>query len=143
MGNTVSNQFYRNCQNMNYQNIIDINGAIQCATNLRGLPSNSASPSDLLRFQFPSVPQSHYNGEIINGGFQKIFISNLEQLNIDFPVYVRPNSIVTLTTNALYYEYYVYMEKIRNLLEKNVNPHFIKVLGGVRDTPFENLFRYM
>ena len=61
MGNAISNQFYGNCENLNFHNIIDVNGIVRCATNLKGLASTSASPSDLLLFDFP--PHSHYNGE--------------------------------------------------------------------------------
>jgi len=124
---------------MNFQNVIDINSVINCARNLKGVKSNSASPSDILVFDFS--PNSNYNGESIRGGFQKIFISNFESLYRNNRYLLTKEAVES--TDALYYEYYVYIEKIRNLLEKNVNPHFVKVLGGVRDTSYDNFEKYV
>jgi len=146
MGNNVSTQFFSNCENMNLQNIVDINGIINCAIELEGIKSNSSSPSDLVKFKFPS--NSHYNGEIIKGGFQKIFISNFDNSE------EKKDSIYNLidkytknnikdSINILSYEYYIYMEKIRNLLQQNVTPHLIKVLGGIRETSYTNMFKYI
>jgi len=78
MGATTSNHFFNNCEAMNFQNVVDINKVVRCARNVEGKSSNSASPSDLLLFTFP--PNSTYNGEEIQGGFQKVFISNYTQL---------------------------------------------------------------
>jgi hypothetical protein len=146
MGNTISNQFYKNCQNLNFQNIIDINGSVNCATNLRGQDSNSASPSDLLLFDFPNAPPlgpANYNGEPIYGGFQKIFISNIDELYANYQTLLFNGNDTREETHALYYEYHIYMEKIKKLLDNNINPHYIKTLGGVRDTSIHNLFKFV
>jgi hypothetical protein len=146
MGATTSNDFFNNCEAMNFQNVVDINKVVRCARNVEGKSSNSASPSDLLLFTFP--PYSAYNGEEIQGGFQKVFISNYTQLlplffdemtimgTVDF------NSVET-HINALLYEYYIYIEKVRQITEKNVNPHFIKVLGGAQNASYENMRNFI
>lgn len=147
MGANTSNQFFGNCQAMNFQNVIDINKVVRCAEGLEGKDTNSASPSDLLLFNFP--PNSKYNGEDIRGGFQKIFISNYSKLLTDFPVdmnnFFNPVDINSVKKNidALLYEYYVYMEKVRQITEKNVNPHFIKVLGGAQNASYENMRNFI
>lgn len=145
MGNIVSELFYNNCQNLNLQNIVDINDTVRCATNLKGQGASSPTSSDLLLFDFPDTSPlgpTNYNGEVIYGGFQKIFISNIEKLYN--PELFQRSSLNKLEiTRALYYEYYVYIEKVKNLLDKNVNPHYVKILGGVRDTSFDNLFNFV
>ena len=74
MGNTTSQNFYSNCQNLNMANFLDINGIVNCAIRLNGKSSDSASPSDIILFDF--VPKSNYDGENIFKGFQKIFVTN-------------------------------------------------------------------
>ena len=148
MGVATSNEFFNNCEAMNFHNVVDINKVVRCARNIEGKKSNSASPSDLLLFNFPV--DSTYNGEEIQGGFQKIFISNYPQLLL---VPDNFNSITKLGTidfnrierriNALLYEYYVYIEKIRQITEQNVNPHFIKVLGGAQNASYENMRNFI
>ena len=73
MGNTASQNFYTNCPNLNISNVVDINGIVNCAINVKGLESNSTSPSDTIIFDF--VPGTNYGGEPISKGFQKIFIT--------------------------------------------------------------------
>lgn len=146
MGATTSNQFFENCESMNFHNIVDVNSVVRCARNIQGKSSNSASPSDLLFFNFPE--NSTYNGEEINGGFQKVFISNYSQLLEMHRDEISNLNIVDVNkieryTNALLYEYYVYIEKVRQITEKNVNPHFIKVLGGAQSASYENIRNFI
>ena len=136
MGTTTSKLFFESCRNLNLANIIDINGIIHCASNLKGLASDSASPSDILLFDF--YKGSQYNGEPISKGFQKLFISNIDDLSSTF------NNIPALQqTHALLYEYLIYMYKIRPLTELSVNPHFVKVLGGKLDISTNKMGLYI
>ena len=130
MGNTTSDQFFENCSNLNLYNVIDLNSIVRCAKSLEGKKSNSASPSDILLFNFPK--DSNYNGESIKGGFQKIFIANYPELYKNYFLDITKGRTIQVSKQieALFYEYYIYLEKIRQITEKNVNPHFIKVLGG-------------
>ena len=143
MGNTTSNNFFENCENLNLYNVIDINAVIRCATSLQGKRSNSASPSDLLLFNFER--NSNYNGEPIKGGFQKIFISNYPQLYASHKDEITKIGTVNVAKQieALFYEYYIYLGKVRQLTDKNVNPHFIKVLGGALFSPYNNMKNYI
>jgi hypothetical protein len=146
MGNTASRNFYSNCENLNVANIVNVNGIVNCASNLTGQDSNSTSPSDIILFDF--VPNTNYNGEIITKGFQKLFVSNYDELYSKFPVPVTingkiDNDIYKRKIDILFYEYYIYMDKIKPLVEKNINPHFIKVLGGKLDVSVQNLKRYI
>jgi hypothetical protein len=143
MGNTTSNNFFENCENLNLYNVIDINSAVRCATTLQGKKSNSASPSDLLLFNFQR--NSNYNGEPIKGGFQKIFISNYPQLYASHKDEITKIGTVNVAKQieALFYEYYIYLGKVRQLTEKNVNPHFIKVLGGSLSSSYNNMRNYI
>jgi hypothetical protein len=50
---------------------------------------------------------------------------------------------IEIHVNALLYEYYVYIEKIRQITEKNVNPHFIKVLGGAQNASYQNMRNFI
>ena len=146
MGNTASQNFYSNCSNLNVANVVDVNGIVNCASNLRGQDSNSTSPSDIILFDF--VPNTNYNGELITKGFQKLFVSNYDELvrKFSIPVTINgkiDNNVYKRLFDILLYEYYIYMDKIKPLLEKNVNPHFIKVLGGKIDVSVQNLKRYI
>jgi hypothetical protein len=146
MGVATSNDFFNNCEAMNFHNVINVNDVVRCARNIEGKASNSASPSDLLLFTFPV--DSTYNGEEIEGGFQKIFISNYSDLLVLFFNDLTRNGVVDFNDvethiNALLYEYYVYIEKIRQITEKNVNPHFVKVLGGAQNTSYENMKNFI
>jgi len=146
MGVATSNDFFNNCEAMNFHNVINVNDIVRCARNIEGKASNSASPSDLLLFTFPV--DSTYNGEEIQGGFQKIFISNFSDLLVLFFNDLTRNGLVDFNDvethiNALLYEYYVYIEKVRQITEKNVNPHFIKVLGGAQNTSYQNMRNFI
>lgn len=146
MGNTTSQNFYSNCSNLNVANVVDVNGIVNCASNLRGQDSNSTSPSDIILFDF--FPNTNYNGELITKGFQKLFITNYDELVRKFPNPVTINGKIDenyykRAFDILLYEYYIYMDKIKPLVEKNINPHFIKVLGGKLDVSPQNLKKYI
>lgn len=146
MGNIASQNFYSNCSNLNVANVVDINGIVNCASNLRGQNSDSTSPSDIILFDF--VPNTNYNGELITKGFQKLFVTNYDELVRKYPNPVTNKGIINYNSykrlfDILLYEYYIYMDKIKPLVEKNINPHFIKVLGGNLDVSVQNLKRYI
>lgn len=146
MGLSISNQFYENCEAMNFFNIVDVNSVVRCAVNVQGKSSNSASPSDLLTFNFPI--DSNYNGEPIESGFMKMFVSNYINLLRYHKLEITKNNTIDPSAmykniGALKYEYYIYLEKIRNLTEKNINPHFIKVLGGSLNATYTNMKNFI
>ena len=146
MGLSISNQFYENCEAMNFFNIIDVNSVVRCAINVQGQKSNSASPSDLLTFNFPI--DSNYNGEPIESGFMKMFVSNYINLLRYHKLEITKNNTIDPPTmykniGALKYEFYIYLEKIRNLTEKSINPHFIKVLGGSLNATYTNMKNFI
>ena len=146
MGVATSNDFFNNCEAMNFHNVINVNDIVRCARNIEGKASNSASPSDLLLFTFPV--NSTYNGEEIEGGFQKIFISNYIHLLTTYFNQISRMGVININDvekdiNALLYEYYVLIEKVRQITEKNVNPHFIKVLGGAQNTSYQNMRNFI
>lgn len=146
MGNTASQNFYSNCRNLNVANVVDVNGIVNCASNLKGQDSDSTSPSDIILFDF--VPNTNYNGELITKGFQKLFITNYDELVRKFSIPVTINGKIDenyykRAFDILLYEYYIYMDKIKPLVEKNINPHFIKVLGGNLNVSVQNLKRYI
>ena len=146
MGTTTSSNFYSNCENLNVANITDINGIVSCANNLKGQKSDSASPSDLLLFDFKI--NTNYEGENITKGFQKIFISNYDELISRYNIEMSNNNKIDISDHKkkidiLFYEYYVYLNKIKNLLDRNVNPHFVKVIGGKLDVNYNNMKKYI
>lgn len=146
MGNTASQNFYSNCRNLNVANVVDVNGIVNCASNLKGQDSDSTSPSDIILFDF--VPNTNYNGELITKGFQKLFITNYDELVRKFSIPVTINGKIDenyykRAFDILLYEYYIYMDKIKPLVEKNINPHFIKVLGGNLNVSVQNLKKYI
>jgi hypothetical protein len=136
MGVYTSKQFFEgSCRNLNLANVVDVNGIVHCASHLKGLNSNSASPTDVLLFDFQ--PGTHYNGEPISKGFQKLFISNVDELASTINIASLDESEVLL------YEYYIYLYKIRPLTEHSINPHFVKVLGGKLDIPTDKMINYI
>lgn len=135
MGLTYST-FLRTCDRLDIGNITDVNQVISCKTDgtLIGLPSNSSSPTDIYLFEFKLG--SVYKGEEIIKGVQKIFISEFNS-----PIIQHPQTIIN--SNGIKYEYFIYKMVISQLLHHNINPHFVKFLGGSLDINYNQLLQYL
>ena len=100
-------------------------------SSLKGIKAGSASPTDLYSLTF--TPGTNFQGTPIKKGFQKVFITETAGYNTDFI-----NEIY-----ALLYELEIY-KLVKEMLVKNVNCHFVKVLGGVAGgITFEKLADYI
>jgi hypothetical protein len=126
MGNTLQS-FYRSCNRLNFQNITDVNFIVNCAKNgtLRSIISQSISPSEKYVFDF--VDNAYYDGHKIKHGFQKLFVTSID------------NNIF----NSLIYEYYVNTLIVKPLTDFSINPHFVKYLGGKLNLSFDNIVYYL
>lgn len=159
MGNAASLSF-NSCENLNLENITDVNEIVRCVNILEGVPANSASPTDIYIIQFNN--DTKYNGEPLEFGFQKLFISKIREdifdensKFLDLPDLVMKDSytkdgksfpfqkISFLSSQIIKYEYYIYKLKIAPLIFSNISPHFIKFLGGLTETNYSNIIDYL
>ncbi len=100
-------------------------------SSLKGIKAGSASPTDLYSVTF--IPGTNFQGAPIKKGFQKVFITDTAGYPTDF----------VNESYALLYELEIY-KLVKKLLVKNVNCHFVKVLGGVAGgITFEKLADYI
>lgn len=111
----------------------DINEIVSCVENgtLRGIPADSASPTDVYIFKFR--PNTFYGIEPVQHGFMKIFVSNPVKFYRDFEEEIE----------ALNYEIKVY-ERTKKLIDNNVIGHFVKYFTSLNQpTKFSNLNNFI
>ena len=122
------------CPSLSSENdLVNSTNIVNCIaiSSLKGVKSSSASPTDMYSVEF--IPGTNFQGTPIKKGFQKVFITDTAGFKTDFVKEI----------NALLYELDVY-KIIKELLVKNVNCHFVKVLGGVAGgISFERLADYI
>jgi len=115
-----------NCQELDFN--FSLNRLFGCVSNnsLKGMEGDSASPSDVILFDMNGTK---YNGRVLDKVFCKLFISNIKDLynsalrNPILRIDIEPHE-------AILYEYYIYTIKIKQILDYNINPHFVKVISG-------------
>lgn len=115
----------------------NVNEVVSCVENgtLRGIPADSASPTDVYIFKFK--PNTFYGREPVENGFMKVFVSNVN--NIASPLY----PVFEDEIKALEYEITVY-ERTKKLVDNNVIGHFVKYFTSlIRPTSFENLKKFI
>ena len=111
----------------------NVNEVVSCVENgtLRGLPADSASPTDVFLFKFK--PNTFYGREPVENGFMKIFVSNPSRFA------TRLYKTFDDEVKALEYEITVY-ERTKKLVENNVIGHFVKYFTSLTvPTSFEKL----
>lgn len=145
-----------------YSNIESLS---KCITDVRGFRANSASPSDIYQLTFNNPPGTPNN--LPRTAIMKLFLvndplnflrngaGNLElTLNQTFqpavpgtPVLnntVRMNSPLQRTNyEAQVYELIIYLEKIKKLVDYNICPYFVKVLGGNVNISAQKIWNYV
>ena len=116
------------CAKSNDVTIGDLRTLDNCITKLEGLTSNSASATDIYRIT--TNPNFRYNGEMVTNVFMKVFItSNFKDRYA--------------LSEELLYEFLVYMDKIKKIVNLNICPFFIKVLGGNLRVPSQYLTNFL
>lgn len=91
---------------------------MKCVESVRGLSSNSASPTDTWIVKFK--PGVNYEGKPIDVGFMKIWISP------DYTI----NNFWKSFSIGLDYEKRIYLEVVRRILDYRISPNFVLPLGG-------------
>lgn len=139
----------------------NINDILNCIVNnsLQGVPSTTASPSDILTFDF--VDRTKYKDEKIKSGFMKIFIegftdkSPIGEIDLEAKKILKGsilNSLyneynISLTEiqfmQALNYERYIYENVIKIIQQRDINPHFIKYIGSLSGVSAESLVNFI
>ncbi len=104
-----------------------------CATKVNGIPSESASPTDV--WFVTLQPNTKYGDTIVNGDVSlKIYLNP----NMKFPKF-NGKKIVKDDTKELLYETNVYEHVIGPMLEYKINPHFVIFYGSARNCSFKQL----
>ena len=112
-------------------NICDISN---CIVNVKGMDSNSASPTDTWFLYFKNT---FYKGEKVNEAFLKLFV--------DVDTY-RPLPGYESVEKELYglkYELKIYKDVIRPLIDYNICPNFIKYLASGEKCSYDNLLKFL
>lgn len=141
MGNTQA------CNNLQkYNNVCDM---YNCTREVEGLASRSASDSDTWILKFKNGTK--YDGKNIEAGFLKLWISDtyISYAKSDGAVlWGRTEeeakdikSFKLMGSKSMNYETKVYKDVIRELVDTNVCPNFIKYLGSGRNCSFEDISR--
>jgi len=97
-----------------------------CVKNVKGLKSDSASPTDTWIITFKN--DTTYNDKPINKGFLKIFVNNNNK------TLGKISKIKDIQLSALKYELRIYRDVIRKLVDYRICPNFIKYLDGLDTT---------
>ena len=112
-------------------NLSELNNACyisNCTESVRGLSSNSASPSDtwVLRLK----QGVHYESERITSAFMKFWVSpETAALLSNAPLLAGATTQLN-ALRGLDYELRVYRDVIRPLVDADICPHFIRYLGS-------------
>lgn len=115
----------------------NVNEVVSCVENgtLRGIPADSASPTDVYIFKFK--PNTFYGGDNVENGFMKVFVSNTDRFASASYIHFQDE------IKALEYEITVY-ERTKKLVDSNVIGHFVKYFTSlIRPTSFENLKKFI
>ena len=108
-----------------------------CATKVHGIPSESASPTDI--WFVTLQPNTKYGDTIVTGDVSlKIYLNP----NMKFPKF-NGKKIVKDDTKELLYETDVYEHVIGPMLEYKINPHFVTFYGSTRNCSFKQLLRIL
>ena len=106
------------CNQSNDITIGDLQTLTNCVERLEGQQSNSSSASDIY---FLTMNDSFaHNGQNIKEIYMKVFITSV----------VGDTDKKIKLYQELLYEYLVYLTKIKKLVNLNLSPFFINVLGG-------------
>ena len=103
----------------------------KCAIGIKGLESNSSSPSDTWILK---LENSKYEDKVINNVFVKYFIEPDTLVEPD-----RKTQMLKNVTHGLKYELYIYKDIIRPLIDTRICPNFIKYLGSGEMCEFSSL----
>ena len=144
----------------------------KCVSNITGFDSNSASPSDIFRLTLNNpktgIPQNAImklflcndpyeslrnasGNTIINATQIYTPVKSLSDVYSHLQV---PSQIITPTTTNLIrlgrvnfeaqvYELVIYLEKIKKLIDFNICPYFVKVLGGNINVKARSIWEYL
>ena len=136
--NTITNindKFYTpdinidDCAEIN--SITNMCGIHSCVSNVRGLSSNSVSPSDTWILTFNS--DTKYDNNEINNAFMKFWISEVPS------VLKEKFEESSKSLEGLNYELRVYSEIVRQLIDYNICPNFIRYLGSGKSCSFADI----
>lgn len=111
------------------------NDVVSCVQNgsLRGIPSDSASPTDVYIFEFN--PNTYFRGDKVERGFMKVFVSNPQNPFL--------NSSYKDEIGGLNYEISIY-ERTKKLVDNNIIGHFVKYFTSLMSpTKFDNLKNFI
>lgn len=103
----------------------------KCAIGIKGLESNSSSPSDTWILK---LENSKYEDKVIDNVFVKYFIEPDTLVEPD-----RKTQMLKNVTHGLKYELYIYKDIIRPLIDTRICPNFIKYLGSGEMCEFSSL----
>ena len=110
-------------------NVCDIK---DCIKKIKGLQSNSASPTDSWIVDFKE--NTYYQSDKIYSGFLKIFIN---------PESAKKFKYEYKNLLSLDYELRVYKDIIRPLVDLNICTNFVKYLAGGSNCTYNNLFEML
>jgi hypothetical protein len=114
----------------------DICNISNCIVSVKGMDSNSASPTDTWFLYFKNT---FYNGEKVNEAFLKLFVD----VDTYKPLPGRSYESVQKELSALKYELKIYKEVIRPLIDYNICPNFIKYLASGEKCSYDNLLKFL
>jgi hypothetical protein len=108
------------CSNLNTMNNLNPCKIADCVEHVKGLASNSSSPTDTWILTFR--PGVKYEGEDVQTGFMKWWVEPVP--------YVSPKTNLYFSLEGLNYEIKVYRDVIRPLVDNRICPNFVKFLIG-------------
>jgi len=126
----------QSCNNIRLQkdNICNIG---HCTQKVKGLSSNSASPTDV--WFLTLQPNTKYGDTLVTGDVSlKIYLNpNMKSLELNGKKIPKNN------TKELLYETNVYEHVIGPMLEYKINPHFVTFYGSADNCSFAQLFNIL
>ena len=123
------------CELTENTNICNIDS---CIVNVKGEPSNSASPTDIWILSFKNTL---YNGIALESAMLKLF-ANLDSINNeadDEETYLKMFDALS----GLNYEMKVYKEITNPLLNFNICPNFVRCLATQEGCTYDNIFNFL
>lgn len=102
---------------------------------LKGIPADSASPTDTYIFKF--LPNTHYNNDPVERGFMKVFVSDICG-GVDSRFFNFKEEVMALNYEMMSYE------RTKKLVDNNVIGHFVRYFTSLRrPTHFNNLVSFI